>query len=360
MAGFYKIARPLLFALPPETSHRLTIKALRLGLARLMPATPDPDVLSTSVWGLAMSNPIGIAAGFDKDGEVPAALLRLGFGLAEVGSVTPLPQDGNPKPRLFRLTKDGAVINRLGFNNGGLEAVANRLEKLKRPRPGPIGVNIGANRDSPDPVADYVTVIRRLVNLVDYFVINVSSPNTPGLRDLQTDSNLRKLVQLAKSALLESAAGPNQAPPPILVKIAPDLDQNTLQQIARVALEVDIDGLIVTNTSLARAPGLKSASRNKSGGLSGAPLFDLSTRVLFDIYRLTDGRIPLIGVGGVSTGQEAYRKIRAGASLVQLYTALIFDGPGLIRRIKHELAALLRADGFGSVAEAVGADHQGR
>jgi dihydroorotate dehydrogenase len=360
MAGLYKITRPFLFALTPEASHGLTIKALKWGLGRFLPAAPDPEVLSTSVWGLHFSNPVGVAAGFDKNAEVPAALLRLGTGFAEIGTVTPLPQDGNPKPRLFRLTADQAVINRLGFNNNGLVALAAKLERIERPRPGPVGVNIGANKDSPEPIADYVTAIRRLANLADYFVINVSSPNTPGLRDLQTDSTLRQLAASAKAALVEERSGPANASPPILVKVAPDLDENGREQIARVALEVGIDGLVVTNTTLMRPQELNSANSGEAGGLSGAPLLDLSTQVLSDLYRLTKGRIPLIGVGGISTGQEAYRKIRAGASLVQLYTALIFEGPGLIGRIKDELAALLSADGFGSVAEAVGADHKSR
>lgn len=359
MAGFYNIARPLLFALAPEASHSLTIRALKAGLSRFAPAPRDSEILSSSVWGLQFSNPVGIAAGFDKNVEVPRALLRLGFGFAEVGTITPLPQLGNPSPRLFRLIEDRAIINRLGFNNRGLEAAAARLEALKRPRRGPIGVNVGANRDSPDPIVDYASVIRRLANLADYFVINVSSPNTPGLRDLQAASQLIQVVELAKGALADGRTNRDGPPPPILVKVAPDLEEEEKERIARVASEVGIDGLIVTNTTVWRPPGLESPNRDEAGGLSGSPLFDLSTQVLFDLYRLTEGRIPIIGVGGISSGEDAYKKIRAGASLVQLYTALIFEGPRLVGRINEDLAALLSADGFGSVAEAVGADHNG-
>ena len=359
MAGLYKIARPLLFALAPEASHSLTIRALKAGLSRFASSSRDPEILSTSVWGLQFSNPVGIAAGFDKNVEVPRALLRLGFGFAEVGTITPLPQLGNPLPRLFRLIEDQAIINRLGFNNRGLEAAAARLEALKRPRRGPIGVNVGANWDSPDPIADYANVIRRLANLADYFVINVSSPNTPGLRDLQAASQLTQVVELAKGALADGRSNQDDPPPPILVKVAPDLEEEEKERISRVANEVGIDGLIVTNTTVSRPKGLESPDRNEAGGLSGAPLFDLSTQILSDLYRLTEGRIPIIGVGGISSGEDAYKKIRAGASLVQLYTALIFEGPRLVGRINEDLAALLSADGFGSVAEAVGADHKG-
>ncbi len=358
MAGLYNIARPLLFALAAEASHGLTIRALKAGLSRFVPAPRDPEILSSSVWGLQFSNPVGIAAGFDKNAEVPSPLLRLGFGFVEVGTITPRPQLGNPSPRLFRLVEDQAIVNRLGFNNRGLEAAAARLEALKRPRRGPIGVNVGANRDSADPIADYASVIRRLANLADYFVINVSSPNTPGLRDLQAASKLIQIVELAKGALADRRSNRNDPPPPILVKVAPDLKEEEKELIARVASEVGIDGLIVTNTTVSRPPGLASPKRNEAGGLSGAPLFDLSTQVLFDLYRLTEGRIPIIGVGGISSGENAYKKIRAGASLVQLYTALIFEGPRLLGRINEDLAALLGADGFGSVAEAVGADHK--
>ena len=358
MAGLYKIARPLLFALAPETSHRVTLALLRCGFSHLVPTLPDPDVLSISLWGLEFSNPIGIAAGFDKNAEVPTALLRLGFGFTEAGTITPLGQAGNPPPRLFRLAGDQAVINRLGFNNRGLEAAAKRFENLPSTRTGPVGANIGANRDSPEPLADYSAAIEKLADLADYFVINVSSPNTPGLRDLQSEANLSELLRSAKASLRASRTRTVLPPPPILVKVAPDLDEVQKQEIARAVLAEGADGLIISNTTLSRPRGLKSKHQNETGGLSGAPLLALSTDVLGDFYRLTGGTIPLVGVGGIASGEDAYKKIRAGASLVQLYTALIYQGPGLIKRIKSELSALLVADGFGSVSEAVGADHR--
>lgn len=357
MADFYRIMRPLLFALPPEFSHRLSIKALQAGLAGFVPRVDDPPSLNTSLWGLKFSNPLGMAAGFDKNAEVPGALLRLGFGFTETGTVTPLPQQGNNKPRLFRLKEDRAIINRLGFNNQGLEKVAARLERLSAARAGPIGVNIGANKISSDRIEDYAVGFSRLLGLADYFVINVSSPNTPGLRELQSKSALTDILQRTRAVLREKLPHGKDQRPPVLVKVAPDLTSKEQEEIAELALGGDIDGLVISNTTIARAPGLGSAHRDQAGGLSGQPLFELSTAALADFYRLTKGAVPLIGVGGISSGRDAYRKIRAGATLLQLYTALIYQGPGLLSRIKTELADCLEADGFKKIGDAVGADH---
>jgi dihydroorotate dehydrogenase len=293
---------------------------------------------------------MGIAAGFDKDARVPDALLRLGFGFVEIGTVTPLPQPGNPRPRVFRLGEDGALINRLGFNSGGLDAVVARLET--RRDLGIIGVNLGRNRDSADAVADYAEGVRRTAVLADYLVVNVSSPNTPGLRALQARAVLENLLRQLLAA--RSQAG---ASTPLLVKIAPDLSPEERADIAAVALATGIDGIVVANTTVARPPGLRGRAAGEVGGLSGRPLFAPSTALLSEIFGLTEGRLPLIGVGGVASAADAYAKIRAGASLVQLYTALVFAGPALLGQIKTGLAELLRRDGFASAADAVGADH---
>jgi dihydroorotate dehydrogenase len=316
-------------------------------------ATPDDPLLASELWGLTFANPLGLAAGFDKDARVVAATLGLGFGFVEVGSVTPRPQPGNPKPRIFRLPEDGAVINRLGFNNAGMEAARTRLAAFRKRGwvRGPVGINLGKNKDSADAAGDYVLGAAALSPLADYLVVNVSSPNTPGLRALQGRAELEDLLGRVLAALPEPA-------PPLLVKIAPDLTAEDKADIAAVALSLGISGLIATNTTIARPAGLKGAARSEAGGLSGRPLFGPSTAVLGDLYRLTEGKIPLIGVGGIASGADAYRKIRAGASLVQLYTGLVYGGPALVGRIKTELARLLREDGFASVSAAVGADHR--
>ena len=350
MTDWYRLAGPALRLVDPETAHRLTVWALEKGLAP-RPAAFDEPVLRNSLWGIDFVNPIGLAAGFDKDGRVPDAMLAQGFGFVEVGGVTPRPQAGNPRPRVFRLPSDGAVINRLGLNSEGLEAMAVRL---RRRRSGPVGVNLGMNAESEDAVADYVEGARSLAALADYLVVNVSSPNTPGLRALQGRDHLEGLLAAVQDALADLPARP-----PLLLKIAPDLTPEENADIAEVALAARIDGLIATNTTIARPATLVDRHRAEAGGLSGRPLFGPSTAVLGEIYRLTAGRIPLIGVGGVASGRDAYAKIRAGASLVQLYTALIYDGPGLVARIKRELWDLLRRDGFATVAGAVGADHRG-
>ena len=361
----YRIAGPLLRRfVPAEAAHRVTVQALRLGLGRPA-AVPDDRVLATRVWGRDFPNPLGLAAGFDKNAEAVDALLRLGFGFVEVGTVTPRPQPGNPKPRLFRLPEERAVINRLGFNNQGLARVARRLERrlAAGPRvPGIVGVNIGMNADSADPVADYAAGVTALAGLADYLVMNISSPNTPGLRALQSRASLERLMaeaQAARSSAVAAtgaAAGKDNAGPPLVLKIAPDLAPDAMRDIAEVALAAGIDGLVVTNTTVNRPEGLRGRHRDEAGGLSGPPLFAPSTAVLREMYRLTGGRIPLIGAGGVSSAAAAYAKIRAGASLVQLYTALVYHGPSLVGRIKAGLAALLHGDGFSSVNEATGAD----
>lgn len=344
-------------ALPPETAHRVTIAALRMGASHLFRRPPVDSRLATRVLGLDFSNPLGLAAGFDKDAQIPDAVLRLGFGFVELGTLTPQPQAGNPQPRLFRLKRDRAVINRMGFNNCGAARAAGRLaaRRAGRSLAGPVGINLGANKDSTDRIADYAAAARTLRGLGDYYVINVSSPNTPGLRALQDESALRQIITGVRSAL---DGDHNGSRPPLLVKVSPDLSAAERQALARSLPEMEIDGLIVSNTTISRPQGLAAAARNEAGGLSGAPLYDLSTEALSDFYRLTEGNLPLIGVGGICSGGDAYAKICAGASLVQLYTAMIYEGPGLVRRIRRELAECLKKDGFANVAEAVGAAHR--
>jgi dihydroorotate dehydrogenase len=352
MSVLDRLARAALYRLDPETAHHAALWALEHGLAGLSRTAPD-SVLATKVWGLSFPNPIGLAAGFDKDARVADAMLRLGFGFVEAGTVTPRPQAGNPRPRLFRLTEDDAIINRLGFNSGGIDAFVERLRA--RPRDGIVGANVGKNRDTDDAAGDYAIGIAKAAPFADYLVVNISSPNTPGLRDLQAKKPIADLIARAQSARARSVAG--SAIPPLLAKIAPDLSEAEMRDIADVALETKLDGLIVSNTTVARPADLRSASREETGGLSGKPLFAASTACLAAMYRLTEGRIPLIGCGGVSSGRDAYAKIRAGASLVQVYSALIFRGVSVVMEINLELARLLRADGFTSVAEAAGADH---
>lgn len=338
---------PLLRCLDAERAHLLAIRALRL--AGVFLRAPDDDrILAQRLWGREFPNPIGIAAGFDKHAEVPDALLGLGFGFAEIGSVTPRPQPGNPRPRVFRLDEDRAVINRYGFNSEGIEAVAARLSR--RQRRGVLGVNLGKNKETADAADDYVAGVKALAGFADYVVVNVSSPNTPGLRALQDRAALDGLVARVQAAMQGGA------PPPLLVKIAPDLTAEDLADVADVALARGLAGIIVSNTTLARPDSLRGAARAEAGGLSGRPLLEKSTDMLRTMRRLTAGKLVLIGVGGVASGADAYAKIRAGASLVQLYTALAFEGPGLISRIKRDLAAALRRDGFNAVSEAVGVE----
>lgn len=332
----------------PETAHGLALKALRLGLAP-GGGTVTSTRLRCHVAGLALPNPVGLAAGFDKNAVALDRLARAGFGFIEVGAATPLPQPGNARPRLFRLTEDRAAINRFGFNNEGMEAIAARL--ARRPKDAVIGLNLGANKESDDRAGDFARVLTACGANLDFATVNVSSPNTEKLRDLQGKAALSALlagVMKARSAL--------PSPIPVFLKIAPDLSEAELADIAEVADASGIDAIIATNTTLSRE-GLKSRHRDEAGGLSGAPLFDKSTRVLARLHKLTDGNIPLIGVGGISSAGDAYAKIRAGASAVQLYTALVYGGLSLARRIAEGLDSLLARDGFANVAEATG---QGR
>jgi dihydroorotate dehydrogenase len=347
----YALIRPLLLQLPAERAHRLALRAIEAGLDRLLldrRLLPTPPILAQSLWGLEFPNPIGLAAGFDKKARVADHVRRWGVGFVEVGTVTPRPQPGNPKPRLFRLAEDRAIINRMGFDSDGLDAVVRRL--ARRRQHGVLGVNLGKNRDSVDDAADYEAGIRAAAGLADYFVINVSSPNTPGLRDLQRRARLEALLR--RLIATRDAVAPRTS---LLLKIAPDLGAEEPRDIAEVACAAGIDGLVVANTTLARPAGLTGRHASEAGGLSGRPLFAPSTALLAEMYRLTEGRLPLIGVGGVADAADAYAKIRAGASLVQIFTALVFSGPALIGRIVRDLALLLRADGFDSIAEAVGA-----
>lgn len=339
---------PLIRGLDAETAHGLALRGLRAGLAG-RDAAPDDPVLATEAFGLRFRNPIGLAAGFDKNAEAVLPLMRLGFGSVECGTVTPRPQPGNPRPRLFRLAEDRAVINRMGFNNEGLEAYRARLAALPRPLPAVLGGNIGVNKEGAAPARDYPALYAALAPVVDYVTVNVSSPNTPGLRDLQGEARLIEILD-AIAAIRQ----PGQ--PPLLVKIAPDLADDALGPIVEACAARGVAGLIISNTTIARPATLRSPHRTETGGLSGPPVFARSTEMLRLAYRLGRGRLALVGVGGVSTGAEALAKIRAGAALVQLYTGFAYGGPALIPRIKAELAALLRRDGFARVAEAVGAD----
>ncbi|MGA0605486.1 quinone-dependent dihydroorotate dehydrogenase [Phenylobacterium sp. VNQ135] len=346
MSGLHALATRALRGLDPEDAHSLAIRGLKAGLGPRTGA--DDPILATTLAGLALPNPVGLAPGFDKNAEVFGPMLKAGFGFVECGTVTPKPQAGNPRPRLFRLTEDHAVINRMGFNNEGLEAFAARLARRGA---GVVGANIGANKDSEDRIGDYVTGLRRLWGLASYFTINISSPNTPGLRALQTKAALEELLGRLGAA---RDALPASGRAPMFLKVAPDLEEGEVESIAQVTAASGLAGIIVSNTTLSRA-GLTSPHRDEAGGMSGAPLMALSTHVLAEFAAVSAGRLTLIGAGGIASGADAYAKIRAGAQAVQLYSALVFEGPGLVTRIKRELAERLRADGFRSVAEAVGA-----
>ena len=340
--------------LNPEDAHQLTIWALRHGLVPARPVPPSKS-LAQKLFGLDFPHPVGLAAGFDKDAEVPGPLLKLGFGFVEVGTLTPQPQPGNPRPRVFRLPGDGAVINRYGFNNGGMHAASARLQDRDRTS-GIVGINIGANKTSTRPQDDYVAATECLAALADYITINVSSPNTPGLRDLQGREHLAALIAAVTAARDSSTASSAARKPAVLIKIAPDVTQVQLEDIADVALASAVDGIIVSNTTVSRPATLTGRHRLQTGGLSGRPLLQPSTAVLAAMFRLVGGNMPLIGVGGISSGADAYLKIRAGASLVQLYTALVYNGPGLVGEIVTELDGLLARDGFGALSQAIGID----
>ena len=366
-------AAGLLRLMDAEDAHTLSVWAAARGLAPVH-TEADPPVLACSPWGRRLTNPVGLAAGYDKGGECPGAMLRMGFGLVELGSVTPEPQPGNARPRIFRLHCKGgpeiAVVNRCGFNSEGLAVVGERLRAQGleggpgRPRGvleggGLVGVNLGKNKLSKDALEDYRAGVRALAPCAGYMVVNVSSPNTPGLRALQGRRRLAHLLRGVKEELARAVPDPAERPP-LLVKVAPDLTQQERRDIATVAMSVGVDGMVVSNTTVGRPDGLALVCANgqEMGGLSGTPLMEPSTECLRDMYRLTKGKLLLVGVGGIASGEDAYRKIRAGASLVQLYTALAFKGPGLVPRIKRELAELLERDGFSSVEQAVGADHR--
>lgn len=350
--AFDAFSLPVLRWLDPEDAHRLAIQGLRF-LPPVKPRTDDPK-LAVRAFGLNFPNPIGMAAGFDKSAEVPDALLRLGFGFVEIGSVTPKPQSGNPRPRLFRLERDEAVINRMGFNNDGAEVALRRLA-ARAANGGIVGVNVGANKDSPDRVADYVKLIETFAPVASYFTVNVSSPNTPGLRNLQEGALLDDLLGHVIDARerVRQKAGDT----PVLLKIAPDLSLAQLDDVVQVARSRKVDGMIVSNTTVARPSTLREEMRSKEqGGLSGRPLFRLSTRMVAETYVRVEGAFPLIGVGGVDSGGAALTKIRAGASMIQLYSSLVYKGLGLVDEIKRDLTSTLLRTGRDSLSEIVGAD----
>ena len=336
----YSLFKPLLFRLDPETAHGLALKALACLPAQSPPAATP--LLETQVAGLVFPNPVGLAAGFDKDAKVWRQMLGFGFGSVEVGTLTPRPQTGNPKPRMFRLADDCAVINRLGFNNGGIKAALPRLKQHPL-----LGVNIGANKDSTDRIADYVLGVRAVRDRAAWITLNISSPNTPGLRGLQGEA-LPELLAAATEA--RGTDGP-----PLFLKVAPDLDEVQMEAIARVAVSAKIAALIVSNTTIARPETLRSSLAAEQGGLSGAPLMASSTKILAQFARILSDELPLIGAGGILSAEDAYAKIRAGATMVQLYSGMVYEGPGIARKITSGLARLLKQDGFSAVSEAVGA-----
>jgi len=351
--GFFdRLSRPLMRALDPEDAHTLALKALRF--VPRVKAEPDPPELKVRAFGLNFPNPIGLAAGFDKNAEAPDTLLRLGFGFVEVGTITPRPQVGNPRPRVFRLTADGGVINRLGFNNGGAPSALARLA-ARANEGGIVGVNIGANKDSEDRAEDYVRLIETFAAVASYFTVNVSSPNTPGLRNLQQadalDDLLARVIEARERVKLR--AGPT----PVLLKIAPDLTLSDLDDVVGIARKHRVDGMIVSNTTISRPGSLRVHDRaNEAGGLSGRPVFKLSTRILAETFVRAENQFPLIGVGGVDSSATAIAKIKAGATLVQLYTGLIYRGIGLVSEIKSDIAAAIKRGHRDSLASMVGSD----
>jgi dihydroorotate dehydrogenase len=341
--SLYPFLRPFAFALDAETAHRATIAALRAAPPRRPPAF-DP-LLTTSVAGLGFPSPVGLAAGFDKDAEVADAMLGLGFGFVEVGTLTPRPQAGNPRPRLFRLVEDGAVINRMGFNNRGQADALRRLARRDRAR-GVVGINIGANKDSADRIADYVEGVAAMTPVADYLTVNISSPNTPGLRNLQAGGELDELLAAVQSARIVGG-------PPVFLKVAPDLEPGDHERIARAAIDRDVDALIVANTTVSRPP-LRSRFAREAGGLSGAPLGELALDQLRRFRSIVHDEMPLIAAGGIASADDAWARIAAGASLVQLYSAMVYEGPGIARRIAEGLAERIRRAGYSSISEAVG------
>jgi dihydroorotate dehydrogenase len=342
----YRLARPLLFRLPAETAHTLTLRALSVAALAGRPA-PEPALVQR-VAGIAFPNPVGIAPGFDKNAQVADSLFGLGFGFVEIGTVTPRPQEGNPRPRLFRLVEDEAIINRMGFNNDGSAVVAKRLSD-RLGRPGVLGANIGANKDSEDRIADYAEMTRIMAPLATYLTVNISSPNTPGLRALQDEGALGALLDA-----VIAARGTHKTP--LFLKLAPDLQPSDIDAICRIAMDKRLDALIVSNTTITRPPSLRSPRAAETGGLSGKPLAPLALEALRTFRKATGGAIPLIGVGGITSGEDAWQRICAGASLVQLYTGLVFEGPNLAKTIAADLARRVRAAGMTSIAQAVGSE----
>ncbi len=349
----YGLLRPLLFTIEPETAHNLTLKAMKAGV--FPSCTPvKNEALKIELWGLKFPNPIGLSAGFDKNAEVIAPAFKLGFGFVEAGTVTPKPQEGNPKPRVFRDPTHEAVINAMGFPNDGMTVFKANLEQFLSRRhkaQGAVGINIGMNKTQDQPAKDYCALIKMLGPMADYLTINISSPNTPGLRDLQKREPLLELLSAIKDERQKSCG---DHPPPILVKLAPDLEDAQQEELAGALLEAEIDGIILGNTTLARPENLPANFAARTGGLSGKPLTQRSTAIISNFYKLTKGQTPIIGVGGISNGRDAYDKIKAGASLVQLYTGLIFQGPAIASTINRELVELLRADGLNNIAQAIG------
>ncbi len=349
----YPLMRNFLFMMDPEKAHELGIRMLKMGLG---PDAREEDApsLRTTLFGLDFSNPVMLAAGLDKQAEAMDGLLRLGFGAIELGSVTPRPQPGNPRPRMFRVEEAKGLINRFGFNSVGVDVFVERLKAWREKNPNPsgwVGVNLGKNKDTVDDADDYVAGLAKAAPYADFVVVNVSSPNTPGLRDLQGRERMERLLSRVMAARNEHAPSV-----PVLVKIAPDLTEDALRDIVAVALSSGVHGIIVSNTTISRPEVVPMHLQKEVGGLSGKPLFEMSNRVLAMTYRLAGGTLPIIGCGGISSGEDAYRKIRAGASMVQIYTSLVYEGPLVARKIKRELALLLSRDGFKSVADAVGVD----
>tara|TARA_Y100000590_G_scaffold364139_1_gene422288 strand:- start:42828 stop:43874 length:1047 start_codon:yes stop_codon:yes gene_type:complete len=342
--NFYNKIKKLIFLTEPETAHQLAISSLKLGAHTL--SQYDNEILQQNVLNLNFKNPIGLAAGFDKNAEVPNEILKSGFGFVEVGTVTPYKQYGNKRPRVFRLESDNAIINRLGFNNDGMKEVHNRLSNIKKI--GIIGVNIGANKDSKDRINDYVIGIKKFYDVADYLTINISSPNTPGLRDLQTGENISELLSVIK----ETRKGLSNIP--FLIKISPDLNIKELEKIIKNAIEFNIDGLILTNTTIKRDHLKNNRYTNEEGGLSGKPLLDPSNKILADAFKISEGAIPLIGVGGISTAEDIIKKIKNGASLVQLYTGLVYQGPNLINELKRDLITKMDLEGIKSLRDIIG------
>lgn len=358
MSCMYKFISPFIFKIDPERAHNLTLKAMKHGMVPPVP-TLNNAALESTVFGLKFPNPVGLSAGFDKNAEVIGPSFKFGFGFVEAGTVTPKPQDGNPRPRVFRDPSHKAVINRMGFPNGGAQVFKDNLEKFlsasERPG-GVVGINIGMNKAQKEPAKDYAWLIRMLAPMADYLTINISSPNTPGLRDLQKREPLTELLSVV---MVEREKACRTHPPPLLVKLAPDLDEARQEELAQTLMDCKVDGVILGNTTLDRPEYLPEKFRSRQGGLSGQPLSEKSTAIIRNFYSLTKGKLPIIGVGGIASGDQAYEKIKAGASLVQLYTGLVFEGPSVAYSINKRLLELLKADGLTNIADAIGRDHQG-